>query len=74
MLRIKASCTQLGLAVDASMDGVRWQCIQISKYKERSRQVDHGHQQTVYIDPSRDRAEYLATIRARGIEYVEVKE
>ena len=71
-LLIKADCTQLGLAVDASTDGgATWVCVQLHPYK--TRQSSSVRQYSTCIDPEQDRADYFATIRARGIEFQEVR-
>lgn len=68
MLKIKATCTELGLAVDASNDGGKtWHCVQLTPYK--TRRSTSVMQYSTAIDPGRDRAEYLAEISARGIQF-----
>jgi len=65
---IKADCTQLGLAIDASIDGGKtWRCVQLSPYKTRT---STARQYTSCIDPSKDRAEYFAELDRRGIKYI----
>ena len=65
---IKVECTQLGLAVDASIDGGKtWQCVQLTPYKTR-RSVS-VQQYSTAIDPAKDRAEYFAELDKRGIAY-----
>lgn len=72
-LQIKATCTQLGLAVDASQDsGKTWICVQLTRYRERSRPIG-GKNVFRFIDPGLDRADYFKEITARGIEFKAVK-
>jgi hypothetical protein len=66
--RIKATCTQLGLSIEASLDGRRWQSIQLSLYRERSR-PGFGKAVSTFIDPARDREEYFAQLAARGVKF-----
>lgn len=66
-IQIKADCTQMGLSVEASNDGGKtWQLVQLTPYKVRP--SVSVRQYSTCIDPARDRAEYFASIRARGIE------
>jgi hypothetical protein len=71
-VRIKADCTQLGLCVEASMDnGQTWQTVQLTPYKER-----HSASVMQYktcINPALDRQEYFDILRARRIDFVEVR-
>lgn len=69
-LRIKADCTQLGLSVEASLNGGPWQMVQLTPYKDRK--SISVMQYKSCIDPARDKEEYLAEIKARGIEFTEV--
>ena len=68
VLQIKAECTQLGLAVDASQDGGKtWVCVQLTKYKVRN--STSVKQYSTCIDPVRDRAEYFQELDRRGVKY-----
>ena len=71
--KIKASCTQLGLSIEATLDGEHWQNIQLPRYRERSRHIAAGRMST-FIDPARDREEYFEQLRARGVEFQIVAE
>lgn len=72
VLQIKAECTQLGLAVDASQDGGKtWVCVQLTPYKERESPT--VMQYSTCIDPGKDRAEYFAELDKRGIVYRAVR-
>ncbi len=65
---IRADCTQLGLAVDASRDGGKtWQCVQLTPYKVRETPTVRAY--STAIDPSRDAADYFAELDRRGIAY-----
>ena len=69
MLKIKAECTQLGLAVEASQDGGKtWQTVQLTKYRERSRPM-FGKAHSTFVSPAQDREDYFAEIRGRGIQF-----
>jgi hypothetical protein len=69
--RIKVDCTEMGLHVEATLNGTDWVTVQLTKYKTRSsRSV---MQYSTCIDPAMDRAEYFAELRARGIQFIEVK-
>lgn len=65
---IRADCTQLGLAVEASIDGgISWRFVQLDRYKVRSSPTVAAY--STCIDPARDRAEYFAELDRRGIAY-----
>lgn len=70
--RVKVTCSQLGLHVEASLDGENWQTVQLTRYKTRNNPT--VMQYSTCIDPAKDRAEYFAELRSRGIQFVEVKE
>jgi hypothetical protein len=66
---IRADCTQMGLAVDASNDnGETWRFVQLHPYTVRETPTVQAYSQA--IDPARDRAEYFATLDARGVRYI----
>ncbi len=68
---IRADCTQLGLAVDASRDGGKtWQCVQLNPY--RVRETPYCRAYSTAIDPARDVAEYFAELDRRGVSYKRV--
>ncbi len=68
---IRADCTQLGLAVDASRDGGKtWQCVQLNRYTTRQSPTVRAY--STCIDPSRDREDYFAELDRRGIAYKRV--
>lgn len=58
----------MGLFVEASRDGGKtWQTVQLTPYKVRETFTVQAYRTA--IDPSRDLAEYFATLDARGIRY-----
>ncbi len=66
---IKAECTQLGLSIEASIDGgSTWQMVQLTRYKERS--SPGVRQYSTCIDPAKDADEYFETLRARGVQFI----
>lgn len=65
---IRADCTQMGLAVDASADnGKTWQFVQLTPYTNRESLTVQAYSRA--IDPAKDRAEYFAALDARGVRY-----
>jgi len=65
---IRADCTQMGLAVDASRDnGKTWVFVQLTPYKTRETPTVRAY--STAIDPVRDREDYFAELDRRGIAY-----
>ncbi len=68
---VRADCTQLGLAVDASRDGGKtWQCVQLTPYTVRQSPTVRAY--STAIDPARDREDYYAELTRRGIAHKRV--
>lgn len=69
---IRADCTQLGLAVDASRDGGKtWQCVQLQPYRVRQSPTLRAY--STAIDPAQDAADYFAELDRRGTRYTRAR-
>jgi hypothetical protein len=68
---IRTECTQLGLAVEASLDGKTWITVQLTPYKVRN--TPTVRQYSTAINPKQDEVEYFAELDARGVKYSRVR-
>jgi len=66
--KIRTIHNQLGLTVEASIDGGKtWQTVQSRGY--RIRESNGTRPYSTYIDPASDERDYFAHLDARGIRY-----
>jgi len=72
MIEVSVSLNEVGMAVDARINGGDWVGVQLTKYRVRAARPS-VRQYSTYIDPASDQAEYFETLDARGVKYRRVQ-
>ena len=73
-MQIRTSINQIGLFVEArQLSTDKWSTVQLAPFTRRMRPGFGRGNASEFISPGQDEADYLAEIRARGIQFEHVK-
>lgn len=70
--KIRACHSEIGLSIEASLDGTNWQTVQLHKYQTRQA-IPSVKAYSTCINPAQDEADYFAELDRRGIRYERVR-